>query len=293
MVNAPAYLPFLNKKQVNKLQTACNSCIRAVHNLNRNKRISMKKFGKKNAYMDVEILIKKVTAMEAWKRKETLQKIEDERVSNYPHTRGAREIPIPSEKGMQKFSIWPQVIQMWNKFPHELKKCKNKERAKVIIHRWVVSEIEPIFYNQIERSCGWCYLPQAQCTQKASFETCKKAHNKEKPNYEEQMKKIEALRTSKPLDNAPKSAPEVATKEIPANSEPSQTTTNSIVMAENKQMVDQSDEDYGVSLLFDTVFLSQNTPVKSNSKKRAASVSPSTVKSQTEAENKNTTITCT
>ena len=107
------------------------------------------------------------------------------------------------------------------------------------------------------------------------------------------------MRTGKPLDNAPESTGEtketkankgnVATKEIPANRGPTQTTTNEIVMAENKQMEDQSDEQYGVSLLSDTVLLSQNTPVKSNSKKRAASVSPNTVKSRAEAEKKTPT----
>ncbi len=75
------------------------------------------------------------------------------------------------------------------------------------------------------------------------------------------------IRTSEEMESASANTPELATNELSASNARSQTPTNGSVTPEDKQIEEQSDDERGVNLLFDSVFLRQNSPRKINLKK--------------------------
>ena len=59
-----------------------------------------------------------------------------------------------------------------------------------------------VFYHGVEKSCGWWYLTEEKCEQKARIESCKSKHNGSKLNLADQINAMDSNRTAKINEDA-------------------------------------------------------------------------------------------
>jgi len=133
--NALAYLPSLTEGQLDCLQTAVNSGIRAVLDLPRRSSISMTSVREKFGFLSVAEVKEKCLMLAAYKNRANF--FECNRNTAGPSTRGkARgDVPHPVIKGHLGKTVSSALASTWNKLPSSIRHEDNPVKAKYLIKK--------------------------------------------------------------------------------------------------------------------------------------------------------------
>jgi len=133
MSNGLAYLPCLNKDQLNEIQTAMNSGIRAILQKPKFGHLPISLYREKLRLESIEEIRDKLVAYEAWKRKHHL--MEQHQSTTGMETRARRNLKLiaPDQRGWRGKKVETKVKQMWNKIPTNIKFEDNAKIAKKCI----------------------------------------------------------------------------------------------------------------------------------------------------------------
>ena len=98
---------------------------------------SMTAIRKKIGISSIEAIKDQMVATETWKSRHKVAEMTLERSRRTYITRHGHSLQLPRETRINKSSIWPKLMQCWNRLPSNIKVCDNKLRAKKLIKNWV------------------------------------------------------------------------------------------------------------------------------------------------------------
>ena len=131
--NGLAYLPFVTKKELNDIQVAMNSGIRAMFNLRRfgnDSIIDLRQDLKIPRILEIK---KYVVYKVAWDCRDKFLSYE----SSGPMTRSRSKmnIPLPDEKGWRGKMVSTILFKAWNELSCVVKSCNVEEKVKYLLKR--------------------------------------------------------------------------------------------------------------------------------------------------------------
>ena len=132
MSNGLAYLPCLNSEQLNEIQTAMNSGIRAVLRKPKYGYIPITSFREKLKLETVEAIRDKIVGVEAWKRR---NKLMEQQLDGGMVTRSRKNLKLiaPDQRGWRGRKVATKIQQMWNFIPSNIKLETDAKKAKKAI----------------------------------------------------------------------------------------------------------------------------------------------------------------
>ena len=132
MSNGLAYLPCLNSEQLNEIQTAMNSGIRAVLRKPKYGYIPITSFREKLKLETVEAIRDKIVGVEAWKRR---NKLMEQQLDGGMVTQSRKNLKLiaPDQRGWRGRKVATKIQQMWNFIPSNIKLETDAIKAKKAI----------------------------------------------------------------------------------------------------------------------------------------------------------------
>lgn len=132
--NGAAYLPLMNERQSQSLQSAVNCAVRAVVGLPRWGQAPVTEWRNRLGISSVKMISDQVLAIEAWKGNASRPRLLDG-----PRTRG-RELgnfPHPDLRGPLSKCVGNLAKVMWNSLPLSIKKQPDRVKMRREVKRWI------------------------------------------------------------------------------------------------------------------------------------------------------------
>ena len=119
LLNCQTYLPYINKTQLSKIQTAMNRGIRAVGLLPNRGYAPVDKLRCHLGLLSITEICEKSLLMEAWRRQSLFQSVHLE--GPITRARSRSNIPLGNSKGILLNTLSNKLTITWNKMPLDLK----------------------------------------------------------------------------------------------------------------------------------------------------------------------------
>ena len=134
--NALAFLPRINQGEKEKIQTACNSAIRAIFGLPRFGRSSITSLREQFHIPSVEMLTEKITLEAAWNRYQAFSEVETPVSGPITRARSNRNFIHPVQTGHRRHLLSTICVLAWNNLPLEIKMETRKTQAFQMIKKF-------------------------------------------------------------------------------------------------------------------------------------------------------------
>ena len=127
--NGLIFLSSATQSELNSIQTAMNSGVRAIFSLPRYGHVEVSALRSKLLLPSIQTIRSRIMALEAWKR---FSSQVDSQAAIGPITRGRKNknIPLPDQKGHRGKMFNNMLVKAWNTLPLEIKNQEGKAGAK-------------------------------------------------------------------------------------------------------------------------------------------------------------------
>ena len=137
--NAGVYLPLLNGNEIGRIQTACNSAVRAVLGLPKKGKVDLDGGRKELRIPTVEQLRRYYECMNAWENRETL--IGEAMSGRDTRRKGKGEVQTPDQRGQKQHLTGVRAALTWNSLPEAIRTAEDKGTAKRLIKKYVYANL--------------------------------------------------------------------------------------------------------------------------------------------------------
>ena len=131
--NGLAYLPFVTKKELNDIQVAMNSGIRAMFSLRRFGNDPISDLRKDLKIPSIFEIKKYVVFKAAWASRAKF--LSYEASGPMTRSRSKKNIPLPDEKGWRGKMVSTILFKTWNELSCVVKSCNVEEKVKYLLKR--------------------------------------------------------------------------------------------------------------------------------------------------------------